>query len=185
MAAKLIKMCTANYPSYGESNEAKGMLWMQTFQKESDELMQTAIISCLSYCKKFPTIAEIREAIKDLRYEEQVKPKQLAWDVKRTDSLHQKIMDMATGKTSTKKYLSTVDITKLAKYARRFFPNISDELILKNYPELSSGLESENMCWECKTSKQACNNVKVKHELLNADGWIKNTYAVCENQNRR
>ena len=183
-ATKLLMMCSANYPNHGEDLKAKGVLWMQMFQSKDDGLMETAIISCLNYCKKFPTIADIKEAIKDLMYVEETKPKQLAWDVKRTDSLHKKIMDMATGKTSTKEYLASVDITKLAEYARVFFPAISNELVLKNYPELSSGLESKNMCHYCRTSKQACNNVMVKHELL-PNGFIKNTYQRCEKVDRR
>jgi hypothetical protein len=56
---------------------AKGILWMKEFQRYPDDLMETAIISCINYCKTFPTIAEIKQAIRDLQYVEQTKPKQL------------------------------------------------------------------------------------------------------------
>lgn len=184
MAAKLIKMCSANYPSYGESNEAKGMLWMQTFQKESDDLMQTAIISCLSYCKKFPTIAEIKEAIKDLQYEEQTKPKiQLPWDMPREINLAQKAREFVqSGKA--KEYLQSIDITKLVEYAKVHFPSISNELVLKNYNEFSDGLKQLDQCFSCRMMKQTCDNMRIKHEL-SADGFVKNLLERCQKVDRR
>lgn len=183
-ASRLVTATKEVFPSSKNDIDSTIDVWMGLFSGKDNGLMETAIRSCWLGCKFFPTPADITEAIKDLMYVEQTKPKQLAWDVKRTDSLHKKIMDMATGKTSTKEYLASVDITKLAEYARVFFPAISNELVLKNYPELSSGLESQNMCHYCRTSKQACNNVMVKHELL-PNGYIKNLYQVCEKVDRR
>lgn len=181
MAAKLIKMCTANYPSYGESNESKGMLWMQTFQKEPDDLMQTAIISCMSICKKFPTVADIKEAIRDLRYEEQSKPKQLAYEVKRDDTLHKKIMDMASGKTDTKEYIKNMDISDVLEHARFNFPNISESTIRDNYPELLEGLKCQEMCWNCRIDVNACltKGYVIKHNM-HPSGRIKNEMAQCQ-----
>lgn len=183
-ASRLITLTKGIYPSSKANDKDTLTIWMGLFGNKDDGLMETALRSCWTACKFFPTPADITEAIKDLQYDESTKPKQLVWEVKRTDSLHQKIMDMATGKTDTKEYLKTVDITKLAAYARIFFPSISDELVLKNYPELSSGLESQDMCFYCKTSKQACNNVIVKHELM-PNGFINNLVARCDKKDRR
>jgi len=184
MLKKIMDLCRANYPDYNTDYKAKGVLWMDEFIKQPDDLMETAIRSCITFGKKFPTIADIADAIKDLRYVEQVKPKQLAWDVKRSNGLHQKIMDMATGKTDTKVYLQTLDISKQLEYASKFFPDISAELVLRNLPEFMQGMEYDEMCWSCRTMKQACVGYKPKH-VLGSDGWVSNQWAKCEKIERR
>ena len=128
---------------------------------------------------------DIMEAIKDLHYEEQVKPKQLAWDVKRTDSLHQKIMDMATGKTDTKEYLQELDISNLVTYARQFFPDISHELVLKNFTEFTQGLEQQDRCFVCRTIKQVCDGWLFKHWLDSKTGYVSNQMAKCKKNIRQ
>lgn len=174
-----MRLCTANFQTYGEDLKAKGVLWLDEFAKYPDDLMETAIRACFGYCKKLPTIADIREAIKDLQYEEQVKPKQLAWDVKRSDDLHQKIMDMATGKTDTKEYLQKLNIDKQVEYAKSIFPDISAELVLRNLPEFMQGIEQQEKCFACRMQKQACNGWVIKH-WLDKSGYVSNQMAKCE-----
>lgn len=154
---------------------------MGLFGNKDDGLMETAVRLCWLNYKYFPTPAEITQSIKDLQYEEQTKPKQLSWEVKRTNSLHQKIMDMATGKTDTKEYLSKVDISEIRQYAKVFFPDISDVLVLKNYPEFAHGMESQAMCFACRIDKSACitGGYQVTHWLYK-DGTVKNEMKKCE-----
>jgi len=184
MLDKILKMCRANYPDYNIDYKSKGVLWMQEFIKQPDDLMETAMWSCIKFCKKFPAIADINEAIRDLHYDSSTKPKQLAWEVPRTNSLQQKISDMVNGKTDTKQYLQSLNISKQIEYARTFFQDISAELVLRNLPEFMQGMEQEELCWHCKIQKQACNGYKVKH-WLNKDGWVSNQYVKCEKIERR
>jgi hypothetical protein len=181
MCANLIKRCAANFDVYGKDLRLLSVQWMESFQKYNDDLMETAVILCISSLKKFPMISDIKDAIKELAYDEQSKPKQLSWDVKRTNSLHQKIMDMATGKTDTKEYLSKVDITEMKQYAKVFFLDISDELVLRNYPEFAHGMESQAMCFACRTDKSVCitGGYQVTHWLCK-DGTVKNEMRKCE-----
>jgi len=181
MCANLIKRCASNFDSYGKDLKLLSVQWMESFQKYNDDLMETAVILCISSLKKFPMISNIKDAIKELAYDEQSKPKQLSWDVKRTSSLHQKIMDMATGKTDTKDYLSKADITEMRKYSKVFFPDISDESILKNYPEFDSGMESQAMCFACRTDPSVCitKGYQIRHRM-ESNGYIKNEMAKCQ-----
>jgi len=184
MLLKVMKMCRANYPDYNADFMAKGVLWMDEFIKEPDDLMETAIRSCITFSKKFPTIADIRESIRDLKYDEQSKPKQLTYDIKRTNDLHKKIMDMASGKTDTKSYLQSLDISKQIQYAKTIFPDISPELVLRNLPEFMQGMEQQEKCFACRMQKQACDGGMVKHYLDFKTGWVSNQMARC-NKNVR
>ena len=155
MTKKLLMMCSANYPNYGEDMTAKGVLWMGEFQKYQDDLMETAIRSCMSFCKKFPTISDIKDAIKDLAYDEQTKPKQLPWDVKRDFSIAAKAVKFVhDGKAA--EYMASVDITGLHQYAKTQFPEISAELVRKNYSEVIAGYESILACGACRGGKSQC-----------------------------
>jgi len=184
MLQKMLMMCRANYPDYNTDFKAKGVLWMDEFIKEPDDLIETAIRSCITFSKKFPTVADIREAIRDLRYDEQSKPKQLAWEVKRSDSLHQKIMDMTSGKVDTKAYLQSVDITELVVYAKQYFLDISPELVLRNLNEFTQGKEKEDQCFACRMQKQACGGWKIGHYLDYRTGYVKNEMIKCNKQVR-
>ena len=177
-------MCRANYPDYNTDFKLKTVSWIKEFEKEPDDLMETAMISCIKYCKKFPTIADIREAIRDLQYIEQTKPnKLLSWDVKREPNLAKQAREFVqAGKA--KEYMKSLDITTMRQYARYHFPDISDELILKNYNEFSDGIKCLDRCGQCNIAKQACNRVKLKHEMC-SNGYVKNTVTICEKIDRR
>lgn len=182
MSVKLVKMCATNYDSYGKDLKLLGIQWMEKFQNEPDDLMETAVISCIDYCKKFPTIADIKEAIRDLQYDSSTQPKQLAYEVKRNESLHQKIIDMATGKTDTKEYLASIDVTDLWEYAKQYFHDITEKTVRDNIPELYQGQESQDACFACRiNSVNDCYNqgFVVKHWMYKT-GRIKNEMLKCQ-----
>lgn len=173
-------LCRANYPDYNTDYLAKGVLWMDEFIKYPDDLMETAIRGCIKFGKKFPTIADINEAITDLRYEEQVKPKALPWEVKRESDIAQKAREFVqSGKAA--EYMQSLDITDLHQYAKLFFAEISAELVLKNYPEFMYGKQCADMCHYCRTDKNACMTQGwiVKHWLDSKSGWVSNQWAKC------
>lgn len=183
MSTKLIKYCASNYEVYDNTDlKAKGVTWMREFQKEPDDLMETAVRSCVGFCKKFPTVADIKEAIRDLQYEEEVKPKQLPWGGKWEEPQAKKVFEMANGNQDTKAYLASVDVTELTQYARLFFKDISEQLVIQNYPELVDGKKGADMCWNCRIDKNACltQGWIIKHNLDKKTGRIKNEMARCQ-----
>jgi hypothetical protein len=154
---------------------------MGLFGGKDDGLIETAVRLCWLKCKFFPTPADINEAIKDLQYEEQTKPKlQLPSRQNWYDPQAKKAFEMvAQGKA--KQFLDEADIGELLEYARIHFPDISPETVRKNYPELQQGLECSNMCWNCRIDKNACltQGWTIKH-WLHKDGRIANEMAKCQ-----
>ena len=173
-------LCRANYPDYNTDYFAKGVLWMDEFIKQPDDLMETAIRSCITFGKKFPTIADIREAIRDLQYDEQVKPKQIPWDVKRDYAISARAVKFVKDGRSAE-YMASVDITKLRQYAKYYFPEISDELIRKNYSEVVAGMESVERCSACRTCRNECfSKGYVTKMRLHTDGYMTIEMQACE-----
>lgn len=171
------------YPTSKNDIDSTIDVWMGLFGKKDDGLMATALQLCYLKCKFFPSPADISEAIQDLVYEETTKPKMIAWEVKREPDIAEKVMDFVR-QDKAKEYMQSLDISKMVAYARIFFPAISEELVLKNYNEFSDGMKSQEMCFACRTAKQACGGCIVKHEL-SPKGWITNLVARCEKNDRR
>lgn len=181
MSVKLVKMCATNYDSYGKDLKLIGIQWMEKFQKESDDLMYTAILSCIDYCKKFPTIADINEAIRDLQYEEQVKPKQLEHKTNWNELLADKAFSMVRS-GQAKKFLQEVDIGDLVEYARQYFPEISEETVRKNLPELYQGQGSQHSCFVCRLPNvtECVNHGFVVKHWMEKNGRITNQMLACQ-----
>jgi hypothetical protein len=156
---------------------------MQEFQKYPDDLMETAVRACISFGEKFPTVFNIREAIKELRYEEQTKPKQLPWDVKRDFSIAAKAVKFVhDGKAA--EYMASVDITGLHQYAKTIFPEISAELVRKNYSEVIAGYESVLACGACRGGKRQCVTGGYITKLrMNANGYMTLEMQACQKGN--
>jgi hypothetical protein len=172
-------MCATNFDSYGKDLTLLGVQWAQEFQKYDDELMETAVRGCITFGKKFPMVSEIHDAIRDLQYKENTKPKQLPWDVKRDTAISDKAFKfVAEGRAA--EYMANVDISKLLQYARYFFPDISEQLVRKNYSEFAEGLQSSERCLACRLDKHSCITAGylVKHSL-GPNGWISNEMARC------
>lgn len=181
MLTKLMKMCSANWNSYGEDLTFKGVQWAKTFEKIPDDLMETAIISCINYCTKFPTIADIKQSIRDLQYEEQTKPKQLEHRTNWHEPLATKAFKMVADRQA-KKFIQDVSIGDLVEYARLYFPEISEETVRKNLPEFYQGQESQDACFACRLNSVGdCYNkgFTIKH-WMEPDGRIKNEMLKCQ-----
>jgi hypothetical protein len=162
---------------------AKGVLWMGEFQKYQDDLMETAVRSCMSFCKKFPTISDIKDAIKDLAYEEQTKPKQLPWDVKRDYTIAARAVKFVHDGRAAE-YMASVDITKLHQYVKVDFPDISEELVRKNYSEVVAGCEAMERCAACRTGKNDCITKGYMTKLrMNSNGYMTLEMQACQKNN--
>lgn len=174
-------MCLANFPlATNIKTDGTLLLWAKEFDRIPEDLFITAVISCINFCKMFPTVSDIRQAIKDLQYEEQAKPKQLLpWNATRDEKIAKKVFEMVE-QGKAKEYLYGLNIGKLVEYAKDFFPDISDELVLRNYPEFVQGLEQQNKCFACRTMKQVCDGWLFKHLLDSKTGYVSNQMARCQ-----
>lgn len=178
-ASRLIALTKGIYPSSKANDQDTLTIWMGLFGNKDDGLMETALRLCWSTCKFFPTPAEITTAIKELVFEETTKPKQIGYEVKRDSNLAKKALDFVRdGKA--KEYMQSLNIDKLVEYARDKFPDISPELVLRNYPEFMQGMEQQEKCFACRMQKQACQGWMVKPYLDFKTGWVSNQMGKCE-----
>lgn len=153
---------------------------MGLFSNKDDGLMKTAVRLCWLKCKFFPTPADITEAIKDLTYDAQTKPKQLPARSNWTSPAAQKVFDMVR-QDKVKDYIANMDISDVTEYARTKFTEISDTLIRKNYAELAHAKHDWDMCEYCKLDSKAClTHGWYAEPTLNSDGWIVNKMAKCQ-----
>jgi hypothetical protein len=182
MVDQCLDLCVANFPRDRnlEVTETTG-LWLKMFGKIQDDLFYTAITLCLSNSKTFPTVADIKQAIRELQWEETTKPKQLEHRSNWQEPLAAKAFKMVAD-GQAKKFLQEVDIGDLVEYARQYFPDISEDSVRKNLPELYQGQESQDCCFSCRISSiNDCitKGFVVKH-WMEKDGRITNQMLKCQ-----
>jgi hypothetical protein len=167
MSAKLMKMCSANWNSYGADLKLKGIQWMKTFEKEPDDLMETAIISCFDYCKEFPTIADVKEVIREIQRDKRLQPKlqQLASNPKWKEP------------PKVKEY----DYNELYQYAKLFFSEITMEQVKLNDNEINENMQTNNCCHGCGYTDGNCPSGGYHPVMyMRENGRIQNDMMRCE-----
>lgn len=182
MANECLDLCLANAPlaTRAEVTGTVG-LWLIKFGKIPDELFYEAIMDCLETCTMFPTVAEIRVSIQRLYHKEQ-KPKEIEYQVKRGEPIAAKAAEAMrmSEDGQAKQFLQEVDIVNLMKYAKRTFPDITEDKVRKNLNEFIDGIKSHNMCFACRTDKNACltGGWVVKH-TVDKFGYVVNEMVKC------
>lgn len=180
--AKMLLMATANMPlSNPKQLEATGQLWKQHFSQYSDEFMEKAVNQCLTWCKTFPTIADIKQAISELRQmDDPIKTPQLPPGRSKLQpkAISQAFEAVRLGRT--RELMEAVDMSPLKAFARQIFPEISDELIMQNYLELRLSMESMQMCKGCSMDGPYCSSSGfITAPELNKNGTMKNVMKPC------
>jgi len=119
-------------------------------------MMETAINLVFLSCKFFPNVADIKAAINELRADlsQQSEPKRLAeyYDTEQAKQAIQTIMDLFRSGNIPKNDL----VAEIRKYAKSMFPDISDDLIYRNYNELLWCKEREELCSRCLWTPEQC-----------------------------
>jgi hypothetical protein len=182
-ASRLVTLTKEIFPSSKVDDDNMVDIWMGIFGRKDNGLMETALRSCWTSCKFFPTPAEITEAIRELLHEEQTKSKQLPWDVKRDYAIATKAVKFVhDGKAA--EYMASVDITQLYQYAKTQFPEISAELVRKNYSEVIAGYESVLACGACRGGKSQCVTGGYVTKLrMNSNGYMTIEMKACQKNN--
>lgn len=183
MGQQALELCLANFPMATHiQTDGTLLLWCKVFEKIPDDVFITAVMCCLKSCKMFPTVADIKQAIKGLQYEKQIQSRQILWNGKRDTKISNQVFKMVA-EDNLGKYMSTVDIIKLHAYAKTYFPDISAETVRKNYAEFVAGMEGMERCRQCRTSRNQCisHGWLIKHWLNNKTGYVSNEMARCNN----
>lgn len=173
---------TANQPISNPKNlETTGQLWKETFAQYSDEFMEKAIDQCLTWCERFPMVADIKKAIVEVRQMEPIKAPQLPPGRSKLQpkAISQAFEAVRLGRT--RELMEAVDMSPLKAFARQIFPDISDELIMQNYLELRLSLESMQMCKGCSMDGPYCSSSGfITVPEMNSNGTMKTVMKPCK-----
>jgi hypothetical protein len=155
---------------------------MGLFGNRDDGLMESAIRLCWLSCKFFPSPADITEAIREVQTDISIPDNKRLERSKNYDSpIIAKVMEMMR-KGEITKFVAEMSIEpELTDYARSKFPNLSDELIRKNYLEIRQAYEGVDKCFGCMWSFGDC--VDKGHfpvMELSASGWISLRWHRCQ-----
>lgn len=177
----MIELCKANFPlCSGIDTKGTTGLWLSSFQQTPDDVFETAIRLVLLTCKSFPTVAEIRRAIDELRQElnTQPKPTLIARSRKVNPATVAALEQAKQGKV--KELIANVDVQELLEFARLKFPDISEQTVKANFNELLAAKEDSDRCFACRYQPGQCltNGYYIKPRMM-PEGWVKNEYAVC------
>lgn len=174
--------CKANFPLYANINTVKTTgLWLKTFQNTPDDVMQTAVNLCLLSCKSFPTVADIRGAIDELKRELNTQPNTRILPP-RTRRVVMDIVNalemLKTGKT--KELLASMDVTDVYEYTKSQFPDVTEDFVRRNYNRLLETMESNARCFGCQHTDGKCDTAGyyIVSRIMK-DGSVKNEYQRC------
>jgi hypothetical protein len=179
MVAQLVFDCAANVPNMPQHNIDKTMdLWAREFKDYPDDLVYTAVHLHIDYEKGFPTVADIKKNIRELRKEDKPslpdpRSRQMAPAVAKA---------LATvAKEGFKEAFSKVDVSDVMDAARVKFPDISEELVRKNYCELSYYMRAIKTCSACRWDKSQCPiSGAIPSPYMRSDGTVINEVTLCQ-----
>jgi hypothetical protein len=156
---------------------------MGLFGNTDDGLMETAIRLCWLDCKFFPSPAEIKQAIKNLQYNEQTEPK-LQRLPPRSNWIEPKATEaFAVVKSGqAQAYLDSQDYSELAEYATLCVGKVSLELVKQCANEIQYAMEVNDQCRGCGYSDGKCPSTG-NHPILyiRRNGWIDYEMKACAN----
>jgi len=151
------------------------------FRNTDDGLMETAIRLTLMTCKRFPTIADIKQAIDEINRDQRTEPKLARlpqnphWS---SPESKKAFAAMRTGRE--KEFLAAIDYTKLLEWARLTWPEISMETVKRNANELQYVMEETSRCFGCQYTDGKCHNNGYYPALcLEKDGWMHEEMKMC------
>lgn len=156
--------------------------WLQAFDREDDALMLEAIENVFLYCKNFPTVAHIKEQVDALKMKTHNVATPALDRPKHYDiPIIARVMDMMR-KGETAKFVAEMTVEpEITAYARSKFPNISDELVRKNYLEILQAYEGNNKCLGCLWTFGDCNDRGHYPVMsLQPNGYISLTWQRCQ-----
>lgn len=138
-------------------------IFCERFAATEDSLLETAFIMLESSNKFFPTVSEIVEAIDDLRRDQRDKGTKQHnpryWTRQEAERLA-KCISVAR-KTAEQGHAAVMDVTRKSKsfqdtmnYARAYFPEISEETVLRNFNEIAFAMS--HGCLGCNYPSKPC-----------------------------
>lgn len=137
---------------------------------------------CLLNCKSFPTVADIKGAIRELAFDRQTEPKPRleAPRSRKVSPVAKKVFD-AIRQGKGEDLFNSFDRSHVTGYAKAVFTEISDETISRNYNELAFAYEMSERCRGCMWNSGQCDTSGYfVVPVMCSNGWVKVEYRRCK-----
>ena len=175
VVADMVDKCKANYPSASflepEELAAKADLWQEMFAKVDEGLFRTAVNLAILECKNFPSVADIQRSIKELRdgqasgIEERQEQKKQEWsaeELERAKRIAAQANQVVAQGRHKERLIESDNFAQAAAYARRKWPELSDERIYHGLCAIMEAMATESKCAGCNGE---CQNAYCKTVL--------------------
>ena len=192
VVADMIDKCKANYPSasFLESEElaAKADLWQEMFAKVDEGLFRTAVNLAILECKNFPSVADIQRSIKELKdnnesviedHAVKIKTDWSAEELERAKRIAAQANQVIAQGRHKERLMGNDNFSKAAAFARRKWPELSDERIYHGLCAIMEAMETEKKCNGCRGSECPYAYCKTVLRLDSRTGAITTAMAKC------
>ena len=197
VVADMVDKCKANYPSasFLEPEEilAKANLWQEMFSGVDEGLFCTAVNLAILECKNFPSVADIQRSIKDLKdnnesaiedHAEKIKTDWSAEELERAKRIAAQANQVVAQGRHKERLIESDNFTKAAAYARRKWPELSNERIYNGLCAIMEAMVTESKCNGCHGSDCPFAYCKTVLQLDSRTGAITTAMAKCSKHPR-
>ena len=193
VVADMVDKCKANYRSASfltpEELKTKAELWQEMFSNVKEDLFVTAVDLAILECEEFPNVANIRKSIKDLTKkdndipgiddQEQKKQEWSAEELERAKRIAAQANQVVAQGRHKERLIESDNFTNAAAYARRKWPELSDERIYHGLCAIMEAMATERKCDGCRGSECPYAYCKTVLRLDSRTGAITTAMAKC------
>lgn len=176
---KLVVVVAGAFPNLFNTNLAPTVeAWHKVLGHLHDDVVTDAAMDVLDSAKQFPAPSQVLERAREL-LQEKSQPKLLnrGMTPEGSELLQKAMQAIASG--TWKEMRNSYDISEVLNFMRNTYPNISEEIVRKNYPECRTYMDKTIYCLNCG-GVGVCpdNHSKMELELLSS-GWMRVLMTRC------
>lgn len=193
VVADMVDKCKANYRSASfldpEELKAKAELWQEMFSNVNEDLFVTAVNLAILECSDFPNVANIQKSIKDLTKKdndipgiddsEQKKQEWSAEELERAKRIAAQANQVVSQGQHKERLIESDTFSRAATYARRKWPELSNERIYNGLCSIIEAMVTESKCNGCHGGDCPFAYCKTVLQLDSRTGAITTAMAKC------
>lgn len=193
VVADMVDKCKANYRSASfldpEELKAKAELWQEMFSTVKEDLFITAVNLAILECSDFPNVANIQKSIKDLTKKdndipgiddsEQKKQEWSAEELERAKRIAAQANQVVAQGRHKERLIESDNFAQAAAYARRKWPELSNERIYNGLCSIMEAMVTESKCNGCRGGECPFSYCKTVLQLDSRTGAITTAMAKC------
>ena len=192
VVADMVDKCKANYPSASflepEELAAKADLWQEMFANVDEGLFRTAVNLAILECKNFPSVADIQRAIKGFKdnnesvIEDHAENRKTEWsaeELERAKRIAAQANQVVAQGRHKERLIESDNFAQAAAYARRKWPELSNERIYNGLCSIMEAMVTESKCNGCRGGECPFSYCKTVLQLDSRTGAITTAMAKC------